>query len=62
MRKILATVCSLAACAASAQTVSVSGVVDAYIGRLQNAGDTGSTNVVNGGGLSTYQSKLRSQE
>src|SRR5882757_5018033 len=54
MRKLLATACCFASCAAGAQTaVTISGTVDAFAGRLRNAGDPGSTSVVQGGGLST---------
>src|SRR5258708_20248656 len=54
MKKILAIACYSASCAAFAQSsVTVTGVVDAFGGRLRNAGDPAGINVVNGGGLST---------
>ncbi len=54
MKKILAIACYSASCAAVAQSsVTVLGVVDAFGGRLRNAGDPAGIKVVNGGGLST---------
>ncbi len=54
MKKVLAIACSMASFAAFAQSsVTVTGVVDAFGGRLRNAGDPAGINVVNGGGLST---------
>ena len=54
MKKLLAIACCLASGVAAAQsTVTISGTVDAFGGRLRNAGDAGSTAVVQGGGLST---------
>lgn len=54
MKKLLAIACCIAGGAATAQSVvTVSGTVDAFGGRLRNAGDAGSTTLVQGGGLST---------
>jgi predicted porin len=53
MRKIVAIACCAASSAAVAQTATLTGVVDAYAGRLRMAGDPAGMNVLNGGGLST---------
>ncbi|KWT88529.1 MULTISPECIES: porin [Pseudomonadota] len=54
MKKIIAGACCIASLSANAQsTVTITGVVDAYAGRIRMAGDLGSISGVNGGGLTT---------
>ena len=54
MKRVLAIAGFAASCSAVAQsTVTVTGTVDAYAGRMRMAGDPAATKVLNGGGLST---------